>query len=183
MAAAAEARKLYTTYGNVAYDGSAVQIPEQQEVFRPLPKERPRERVKARPKVRVREAGEVSVIGVVGFACVVMLSLMLLMTCTRMMRVYDETVTLENTLEDLREDEAALLAKQEMAYDLQAIEEQVTADGSMAKPRSSQQVMLDLSEADNVVIYERERSSVLEVLDALREHSGALLNNVLSYFD
>ena len=66
-------RASYRTYGNVAYapayDGSAVRVPKREELP-PQPKVRPKERKRAltRTRVQVREAGEVSLFAVIGFA-------------------------------------------------------------------------------------------------------------------
>lgn len=161
---AAEARRRstrYEVYGNVAYDpvweGGAVAAPapERQEVLRPRPKVRPKERTLARPRVQVREAGKVSPFAVVGFLSVGVLAVLLLMSCVKLAVINDEAVQLRSQLSELQEEETKLLAQYELAYDLKAIEEQLTADGSMVKPSSSQMVVLDLSEPDNVVVYDQ----------------------------
>lgn len=159
---AAEARRRttrYETYGSVAYDpvweGGAVAAPGREEVVRPRPRVRPKERTLARPRVQVREAGKVSPFAVVGFLAIGVLTVLLLMSCTRLTVINDETVQLRSQLSQLEEEQAKLLAQYEMAYDLRAIEEQLLADGTMVKPSSSQMVVLDLSEPDNVVVYDQ----------------------------
>ena len=172
---AAEARRRttrYETYGSVAYDpvweGGAVAAPGREEVLRPRPRVRPKERTLARPRVKVREAGMVAPFAVVGFLCVGALTVLLLMSCVRLTVINDESVQLRSQLSALQEEEAKLLAEYEQAYDLQAIEEQLLADGTMVKPTSSQMVVLDLSEPDNVVIYSQEETAgALETIGSL----------------
>ena len=163
---AAEARRRtsrYEVYGNVAYDpaweGDVIAAPGRQEVLRPRPNVRPKERTLARPRVQVREAGAVSPFAVVGFMAVGVLAMLLLMCCVRLTVLNDETVQLRSQLAQLQEEEAELLARYELAYDLQAIEAQLLADGTMVRPTTDQMVILDLSEPDNVVVYDRSEST------------------------
>lgn len=156
----AEARRRttrYETYGSIAYEpvwgDDVITLPGGEEVVQPRPKVRPKERTLARPQVQVREAGKVSPFAVIGFFCVGVLAVLLLMNCVRLTVIKDESVQLENQLTQLQKDEATLLARYEMAYDLQVIEQQLTADGAMVKPGKNQMVVLDLSEPDNVVVY------------------------------
>lgn len=159
MAQAERRTTRYEVYGNVAYEpewsGEVIAIPGGEEIAQPRPKVRPKERTLARPRVEVREAGAVSLFSVAGFLCVGVLAVLLLMSCVRLTVINDESVQLRNELAQLQEEEATLLARYEMAYDLTAIEAQLTADGTMVKPGRNQTVMLDLSEPDNVVVYER----------------------------
>lgn len=158
MAQAARRTTRYEVYGNVAYEpaweGGAVAIPGGEEVLRPRPKVRPKERTLARPRVQVREAGRVSPFAVIGFLSVGVLAVLLLMSCVRLTVVNDETVQLRNQLSQLQAEEAKLLTQYEMAYDLRAIEEELISSGTMVKPGASQMVVLDLSEPDNVVVYD-----------------------------
>ena len=75
-------------------------------------------------------------------------------------------VSLRSELDSLKTEESKLMARYDLAFDLSAIEAQVTADGSMTKPQSGQIVMLDMSEPDTVVRYraegETEKSGLLD---------------------
>lgn len=165
----------YETYGSVAYApdwrGNTVPAPEREEVLRPRPHVRPKERTLARPRVQVRQAGKVSPFAVLGFLCVGVLTVLLLMSCVRLAVVSDETAQLRTQLTQLKAEEARLLTQYELAYDLQAIEAQMLADGTMVKPSSNQMVVLDLSEPDNVVVYSQESGSP-GVLDKLGDLFG-----------
>lgn len=166
----------YETYGSVAYEpaweGGAVAAPDREEVVRPRPRVRPKERILARPRVQVRESGKVSPFAVIGFLSVGVLAILVLMSYVRLAVVSDETVQLRSQLSELQEEEAKLQTKYELAYDLQAIEEQLLADGTMVKPSSNQKVILDLSEPDNVVVYDQteETSGALEQVGGLLEN-------------
>ncbi len=161
MAEAKRRSTRYEVYGNVAYDpvweGGAVAIPapERQEVLQPRPQVSPRERTLARPRVQVREAGAVSPFAVIGFLAVGALVVMLLISAVNLAILNDETVQLRSELSSLQNEETKLLTQYELAYDWAALEAQLTADGTMAKPDSSQMVVLDLSEPDSVVVYEQ----------------------------
>lgn len=78
MAAQVKQNRQYSTYGNVAYrasyDGTIVQAPPREEV--PAPYARPQRQVRTRKRVRVREAGEISVFAVLGFAILLTLSIL-----------------------------------------------------------------------------------------------------------
>ena len=157
MAQARRRTTRYETYGSVAYEpawnGDVITLPGGEELARPRPKVRPEEKTLARPKVQVREAGKVSPFAVIGFLCVGVLAVLLLMSSVRLTVLKDESVQLESQLVQLEKDEATLLAQYEMAYDLKQIEAMLTADGTMIKPNKGQMVVLDLSEPDNVVVY------------------------------
>ncbi len=180
--AAAEQRRTsrYEVYGNVAYDpvweGGAVAAPapERQEVLRPRPNVRPKERTLARPRVQVREAGKVSPFAVVGFLSVAVIAVLVLMCCVRLTVLNDESVHLRNQLSQLEAEESDLLARYELAYDLQAIETELLASGAMVRPASDQMVVLDLSEPDNVVVYDQSENAA-GVIDGIKDFFGDLL--------
>lgn len=181
MAAVAQRRtSRYEVYGNVAYDpvweGGAVAAPApgRQEVLHPRPNVRPKERTLARPRVQVREAGKVSPFAVVGFLSVAVMAVLLLMCCVRLTVLNDESVQLRNQLSQLQEEEADLLARYELAYDLQAIEAELISSGAMVRPGSDQMVVLDLSEPDNVVVYDRTESAA-GVVNEVKDFLGDLL--------
>ena len=169
----------YETYGSLAYaparEGHAVPAPRREEVVRPRPQVRPKERILARPRVRVREAGKVSPFAVLGFLSIGALTVLLLMSYVRLAVINDESVQLRSQLSQLKEEEAQLLAKYEQIYDLQEIETQMISTGAMVKPNSNQIVVLDLSEPDNVVVYGQEEGGapgILERVGAFFERLG-----------
>ena len=154
-------RRKYATYGNVAYapgyDGTAARRPAREEVLRPAPKTIPKERVQVRPRVHVREQERVSVFAVVGFLAVGIFAALLLMSYVSLTVLHDETVSLRSQLSALQTEEAKLLTKYELAYDLKTIEQTVTASGTMVKPQSGQIYTIELSDPDSVVRYEEKQ--------------------------
>lgn len=148
----------YRTYGNVAYqpeaERDAARAPRREPAHRPRPRVQPRERTVTRPSVEVRQQGAVAPFAIIGFFAVAVCALLLVMTSAQLAIVNDESVDLRSTLAELQEEERTLQTQYEMAFDLAAIEAQLTADGSMVKAGTGQIVYLDLSEGDNVVYYE-----------------------------
>ena len=186
MASAAARRKRryaqpHEVYGNLAYAPGLERVPQRggSEVLRPRPKTRPRERTLVRPKVRVREAGQVSIFAVVGFLAVGAFAILLMLGSVQLTVVSDEVVSLREELSNLQTEEAKLMAQYELAYDLSAIEEAVTSDGSMVKLQTGQIYTLDLSEEDSVVHYDQEETEAAgSFLDAV----GDFVDSILSYF-
>ena len=182
MAAAAQRRtSRYEVYGNVAYDpvweGGAVAAPapEYQEVLRPRPNVRPKERTLARPRIQVREAGKVSPFAVVGFLSIAVMAVMLLMCCVRLTILNDETAHLRGQLVELQAQEVELMSRYELAYDLPVLEAKLLAEGTMVRPSAEQMVVLDLSEPDNVVVFDQSNHAD----EALKEVKG-LLGDLMS---
>ena len=181
MAEWAKSEARFQTYGNVAYDpawgAGAIPAPQREEVLRPRPRVRPKERTLARPRIRVREAGKVSPFAVVGFLSVGVFAALLLMCSVELTVASDEIVSLRSELSELHEQESKLLAQYELAYDLQSIEAQLTADGTMVKPNSSQMVVRDLSEPDSVVVYGQQETAA-----GLVEQVKSFFTQAASYF-
>lgn len=171
------------TYGNLAYAQPDVRPMTRggSEVLRPRPKARPKERAIARPKVRVREAGQVSVFAVVGFLAVGVFAVLLMLATVQLTMISDDVVSLKNQLSSLQSEEAKLMAQYELAYDLGAIEEQVTSNGSMVKPQAGQIYTLDLSEEDNVIHYEKD-SAAAETAESFLDTLKSLVDGALAYF-
>lgn len=172
----------YETFGSAAYQpeyerGSAAparRAPQAEPVRRP--RVQPRTRTVARPQVEVRPQGAVAPFAIAGFMAVLLCALLLVMSSAQLAMVNDETVTLRSTLSELQAEEKVLTAQYELAYDLTAIEEMLTADGSMVKAAAGHTVYLDLSGGDNVVYYE----SAQQGLSGLIRRVEQLLTGLLS---
>lgn len=172
------------TYGNTAYAleyAGSTALPRERggaEVLRPRP--RTRERALARPVVRVREAGHVSIFAVVGFLAVGVFSALVLLSYVQLTVITDNTAALNTQLAQLEAEHSKLLSQYELAYDLNAIETQVTANGSMVKPDPSQIFTLDLSEPDSVVHYSQ-IATAQETGDLWSALTG-LWSRIMAYF-
>ena len=174
MATAVKHRARYNRYSEVpyeAYDGSAARQLSGSEVLQPRPLVRPKERAVVRPKVRVREAGAVSPFAVVGFLAVGVFAILLLFSYVNLTMISQQVVDLKSEMTELRTEEAKLRAQYELAYDLETIESEMTANGTMVKPQNGQTIYVDLSEPDSVVLYDQEDGA---------QSSGGFLDTVQS---
>ncbi len=164
----------YASYGNVAYqpkyDGDAARAPERRQ---PEPRQRPRilprERVARRPVVEVRRQSPISLFALAGFMAVAA-SVFLMLTCAIQLAVVaDQTFDLQDELSDLQNEEKKLLAQYELAYDLSAIEREMTASGAMVRASAGDTVYLDLAEADSVTYYHGAASGISGLVDRLED--------------
>lgn len=175
----------YATYGNVAYDldyldhavldesARRVRQPKQQPLVRPHEQPRTRTRVETRPQERIAP------MSVAGFLAVAAMAVLLLMGHAQLDQISRETVSLKNQLSTLQTENSHLIASYEEAFDLAAIQEQVTQSGAMVKPDSSQIIYMDLSEPDNSQVFEQgERTGFGAVLDSI----SAAFAAVVEYF-
>ena len=144
-----------------------------------LVREQPREQTQTRTHVRVRERQQVSVGAVAGFAAVIGMMVLVLLSYVQLTVLAADTVALKNQLNTLQSDHAALSAEYEQMLDLATVREAAEAAG-MAKPSASQICYLDLSEGDSAVVYRKEDPNVLSrALTSLNHGVYA----VVEYFD
>ena len=157
----------YRTNGNVAYqpefEQEAARRPSRQQVRgntvrRPEPARRPAHRPRRRPAIRpdieVRTQGAVAPFTVVGLFVVLACTLLLVVSSARLAVANNDIVELRSQLSDLQDEGRTLQAKYELVFDLEAIERQFLADGTMVRPSGNQTVYLDLSGGDSVVYYD-----------------------------
>ena len=170
----------YRTYGSVAYapayTENTVRSPGREEVVRPRPRVRPKERPLTRTQVRVREAGRVSLFAVVGFLLVGAFAALLLLSHTQYTVLADEVVSLRQELDSLLTENAALVAKYEQVFDLERIQQAVGS--SMVRPTASQIEYIDLSEPDSVELFAGAGGGILDGLRGI----GAVISDVIEYF-
>ena len=138
-----------------AYDGTAVRAPRREEVLRPKPRVRPRERVLTRTQVQVREAGQASVFVLT-----------------------DQVVTLRSELTTLQTENATLSAEYEKVFDMERI--QAAVGDTMIRPTGDQVEYIDLSEPDSVVVYGQEdaKTGIPGLLAGLEE----IISSLIEYF-
>lgn len=182
MATAVKRRK-YSKYDTIPfpmYDGSAARQLEQEEVLRPRPLVRPRERAVVRPKVRVREAGIVSPFAVVGFLAVLVFAVLLLFSYVQLAVISDQVVSLRSDLTGLKTEEAKLRAQYELAYDLDAIQESLTTSGTMVEPQNGQTVYVDLSEPNTVKVFQQEDGT--SGLEGMFQSVKSIAEEIVTYF-
>lgn len=183
MATAVKRRSRYTNYSRVpydAYDGSAARQLQREEVLRPRPMVRPRERAVVRPRVRVREAGLVSPFAVVGFLAVGVFAVLLLFSYVQLTTISQQVVELRSEMTALQSEEAKLRTAYELSYDLSSIEETMTASGAMVRPQNGQVVYVDLSEPDTVTFFSQDEA--VAGLDGMFESVKSIASEIVAYF-
>ena len=162
----------YGMYGNVAYDPAYA--PQREGRTEPLV--RPRERVVARPRVRVRPAGYVAPVAVIGFALVAVMAVLLLVGHAQITQTSNEIVRLRREADTLSQEHAKLTAEYELAFDLKSVEEQVTASGTMVQPQAGQIITMNIMEPDSVQFYGDQGTNVFQELwSGIQETVGNLV--------
>lgn len=173
-------RRRYSTYGSVAYqpayDPDTGRRTRRSAEPHQRPRVQPRENVGVRPSVEVRQQSPVSLFAIVGFAAVALCVFMLLSAGVQLAVVADETIELRDELSQLQTEAQTLQARYEQAYDLAAIEKELTANGTMVKASSANTVYLDLSEEDSVIYYEQAAAGLAGIVDRLEAMFGSLLS-------
>ena len=174
-----------TVNGSLAYDldwavrerelNHAGELPRRREYVQEVPKVR----TKTKTKVQVRERQNVSLFSVLGFAAVLGMAVLVLMSYIQLTVLAADTVALKSQLSALETENVRLTAQYEQMFDLAAVQEAAEAAG-MAKPGSSQISYIDLSDGDSAVVYQKEDPSALSrVLTSM--HHGA--SAIVEYFD
>ncbi|MEG0779335.1 MAG: hypothetical protein RR092_01535 [Oscillospiraceae bacterium] len=139
----------------------------------------------AQPKLRtltksnVREKQHVSVLAAVGFVTVVGLAICLLMSYIQLTTLSADVVSLKADLTQSQTENTSLKTRYEQTFDLAAVKTAATAAG-MSKPSSSQIYYINLSGADQAVVYQERSSGVMNRLLTSLNH-GVLA--VVEYFD
>ena len=175
MATAVKRRSRYTNYSRVpydAYDGSAARQLQREEVLRPRPMVRPRE--------RAGEAGLVSPFAVVGFLAVGVFAVLLLFSYVQLTTISQQVVELRSEMTALQSEEAKLRTAYELSYDLSSIEETMTASGAMVRPQNGQVVYVDLSEPDTVTFFNQDEA--VAGLDGMFESVKSIASEIVAYF-
>ena len=182
------------TQGAVAYDGTgalkmaAPEAPAQKKKFRKKETKGKKETKETQHPVVKNGAALLTkgarwtvpgaILAILTVALVVVITLA---SYAQLVVVNDKVVELRNELSELQSEETQLKAQYELAYDLSAIEEAVTSDGSMVKPQASQIYTLDLSEEDSVVRYDQE-SAAAGVAGSFLDTALDFVDGLLSYF-
>lgn len=175
-------RRRYSTYGSVAYqpayEDNTAHKQEHKKTQQPhqRPRVQPRERTVVRPRLEVRQQDAFAPFAVVGFAAVLLSVFMLLSAGIQLVTVSHETYMLQSELEQLKTDESKLQAQYEMAYDLTAIEREMTSTGVMVKASQANTIYLDMSEEDSVIYYAQGSGGLAGMVDRLEQMFRDLLS-------
>ena len=129
----------------------------------------------ARARRRRWEKNRVSPVALLGTIAAAAMILMLLMNYAELASISNSVVSMQKQLGTLEEEHVELLARYQRTFDLAAIKSAAEAAG-MAKPSASQIYYVDLSEPDNVVLYQTEETNVLgKAAAAVGRNIGALV--------
>ena len=172
----------YDTYGSLAYQpeyqrGAAAPARRAHEPERERrPRVQPRTQTAARPQVEVRAQSAVAPFAVLGFVAIALCALMLVMSSAQLAMANNEIVNLDDSITQLQREEKMLMAEYELAYDLNAIEQELISSGQMVKASSGETVFLDMSEGDNVVYYEAAQEGISGLIRQVEEFLSGLMS-------
>ena len=136
----------------------------------------PRVEEQAARRHMVRSRQSVSPAAIVGFACAAVLLVFTLMAKIQLTAVTDQSVALENTLAELKTEQARLQIEYESAFNLTEIEEYAIRELGMQRPREDQTFYLQGSAPDKAVILESPQEEkgffdrLYEMLDFIGEY-------------
>ncbi|MCI2056506.1 MAG: hypothetical protein LKJ86_05075 [Oscillibacter sp.] len=180
-AATREVRYPSATYGSLAYDLDRDVLEHE---LRHAGEAR-RETAAAAPRVRsishaqTRTRQHVSVVSVLGFAAVVAMAVLVLMSYIQLTEISSSVVELKSQLSTLQTENVTLTAQYQQMYDLSTVKE-AAENAGMAKPGNSQIYYIDLSGGDNAVVYQKKDPGVLSRLLTSLNHG---MYAVVEYFD
>ena len=120
-----------------------------------------RARQRAKAKAAVRPAQKVSAAAVLGFGCVALLVMAVLMCYVRINAISRSIVSMKNQISELEVEQVALLTEYERLFDLSTVKEAAEAAG-MTQPSESQIYYVDLPGEDQAGAYGGESTGVLE---------------------
>ena len=151
--------------GAVAYDGTAalkMTAPEAPTKKHRFLRRKPAGKVKKTEKIEKTETAERSGLSwlaksgqwTVPGAMVAIVLILTLASYAQLVVVNDQVVELRDSLSQLQSEQTQLAAQYELAYDLQAIEQQMLASGEMIQVQDWQTYTLELAEPDTVEYYQ-----------------------------
>lgn len=91
---------------------------------------------------------------ILAIVAVTLVIIVTLASYAQLVMVNDQVVDLRDSLSQLQSEETQLAAQYELAYDLQAIEQQLLASGEMMQIQPWQSYTLELAEPDTVEYYQ-----------------------------
>ena len=124
----------------------------------------------------VWRSGRPAPFAIIGFFVVALCTVLLVVSYARLAVINDQAVQLKSQLTDLKTTETTLLAQYELAYDLSAIEEQLTSNGSMVKLQPSQITYLDISAPDSVIVYDNSGQGISGLVHELESFFAQLMS-------
>ena len=161
--AAAAAKTKYgqgAVYGSLAYDFNHPELYQDEygaapeRVARPTPRTQTQTRTKVhtRAKTAVHTRQSIAPMSVVGVAVAAFLFVIAIMAQAQLVGISAESVSLQNELTQLEEQQAKLRIRYESAFNMSDIEEYATKSIGMQKPHADQIFYIDTSAPDKAVV-------------------------------
>ncbi len=155
------------------YDGNAARVPQQWEDAPRKQSKRRRSRSPRSATLEVREPGKFAPFAVIGLVAVCCMVFVMLGQYAKLVEINDQAVAQRGQLDTLKVEQDKLLAQYELAYDLQAIEQELLSTGEMVKAQSSQIYTILLQRPDSAEYYQKDGliasffSGVKEIFSAI----------------
>jgi len=156
--------------GSAAYDLSRREWYEDQREHEEKQQQTPRPKTAARP----REAYGFSLLSAAGAVVAAVLLVFTLLGYVNYTELTNETVRLEQRIEELREEERRLTVKYEETFDITSVEAYAANVLSMSKPDQSQIIELGLSAKDKAV--------VISDTGKTRSEAGSSVGGLIQFF-
>lgn len=180
-------RREYTVSGSLAHDldweirerqlRHAGELPRKKAEAQP--QRRAAQKTKTKVHVQLRERQEVSYVAIAGFALVLGLAMMVLMSYIQITALSSQTVALKSELSQLQTQNVSLTTQYERMFDLATVKA-AAEEAGMTKPSNSQICYVDLSGGDSAVVYRQAEQGIVDkALTSL--HHGFYA--VVEYFD
>ena len=158
-------------YGSLAYDFSAAEVyedlPLEEAGSYAAPQKEERTAAEAKAEAMPRSVQSIAPFSILGFVCIAVMVVLMLMSYVRLISISEESVQLEQQISELELQRTRLLIDYESAFNLTEIEDYATGELGMQKPRADQIYYIDGSSPDRA-----------EILDDSGNKTG-----VLRYFD
>ncbi len=126
-----------------------------------------------------RVAQSVPVVAMVGFAAVVMMAVMMMVSYVQLTDLSTQVTSLRTELSLLETENITLTTTYEQMFDLATVKESATTSG-MTKPSSSQIYYIDLSGGDTAVVYETPEK--ISTVDRLMNIVTDRIDTMIAYF-
>jgi cell division protein FtsL len=163
--------------GNLAYDLANVDFAEDMPLeAAPEVAETPavKENTRTATRAAARSVQSVAPFSIIGTVCIAVLVVFMLMSYVQLVSISEESVALEQQLEELQLEKVKLLIDYESAFNLTEIEEYATTELGMQKPRSNQIYYVDGSAPDKAEIIDNgvQKTGIFSLFDDLLDSLG-----------
>lgn len=162
MAQNNQKRRYGYTDGSLAYDLDAlVRERALEEAGRPEPQRAPEPAARPQRRPAARPAARLSPLTVMGTVVVTVMAVAVLLGYVQLTKISANVTEMKDEISALQEEHVSLLTAYERTFDMTTIKETAEAAG-MKKPTSGQIEYVELPSSNRTVVYQAEKSPVLE---------------------